>query len=124
MLCIPTGLIMRFRIKGFALSADIEAMFMQVSVPPSDRRFLRYLWRNEVHEYNRHIVLVQQIHHALLATLFDNAPRTTKLPILTLQYWWLDTSTWTTSMCPLIPSKKQRICAKTSKLFQQPLVSI
>ena len=55
LLCNLTGLIMRFREKGVAFSADIEAMFMQVSVPPSDRRFLRYLWRNEVHEYNRHI---------------------------------------------------------------------
>ena len=55
LLCNLTGLIMRFREKCVALSADIEAMFMQVSVPPSDRRFLRYLWRNEVHEYNRHI---------------------------------------------------------------------
>ena len=53
--CNLTGLIMRFREKCVALSADIEAMFMQVSVPPSDRRFLRFLWRNEVHEYNRHI---------------------------------------------------------------------
>ena len=55
LLCNLTGLIMRFREKCVALSADIEAMFMQVSVPPSERRFLRYLWRNEVHEYNRHI---------------------------------------------------------------------
>ena len=55
LLCNLTDLIMRFREKSVALSADIEALIMQVSVPPSDRRFLRYLWRNEVHEYNRHI---------------------------------------------------------------------
>ena len=30
-------------------------MFMQVSVPPSDRRFLRYSWRNKIHEYKLHI---------------------------------------------------------------------
>ena len=54
LLCNLTGLIMRF-CECVAVSADTEAMFMQVSVPPSDRRFLRYLWRNEVHEYNRHI---------------------------------------------------------------------
>ena len=55
LLCNLTGLIMRFREKCGALSADIEAMFMQVSAPPSDRRFLRFLWRNDVQEYNRHI---------------------------------------------------------------------
>ena len=55
MLCNLTGMIMRFREKCVALSADIEAMFMQVWVPPSDRRFLQYLLGNEVHEYNRHI---------------------------------------------------------------------
>ena len=54
-LCNLTGLILRFREKCVALSAGIEVMFMQVSVPPSDRRFVQYFWRNEVHEYNRQI---------------------------------------------------------------------
>ena len=44
------------------------------------------------------IFLVQQVHPLLLAKLYDNAPRTTKLPILTLQIWWLVTSTLTTSV--------------------------
>ena len=53
-MCILTCLILRSLEKCVALSPDVEAMFMQVSVPPSDRRLLRYLWRNETHECNRH----------------------------------------------------------------------
>ena len=54
-------MLIRFRHNEFALSADIEAMFMRVEVLPSDQRFLRFLWRegpNEiirVFQYNRHI---------------------------------------------------------------------
>ena len=38
------GIILRFREKRYPLSADIEAMYMQVSVRPADRKFLRFLW--------------------------------------------------------------------------------
>ena len=37
------GIILRFREKK-SLSADTEAMYMQVSVRPADRKFLRFLW--------------------------------------------------------------------------------
>ena len=58
-LCNLTGLILRFRLHRVAISANIEAMFMQVLVDPNDRPFLRFLWRNNKtmfdYEYTRHI---------------------------------------------------------------------
>ena len=44
-----------------ALSAEIEAMFLQVAVPNEDSRCLRFFWRDdpeqriEVYEYTRHV---------------------------------------------------------------------
>ena len=55
------GIIFRFREHQIALSADIEAMFLQVAVPNDDSRCLRFLWREdpeqrkEVYEYTRHV---------------------------------------------------------------------
>ena len=55
------GIIFRFREQQIALSADIEAMFLQVAVPNDDRRCLRFLWREdpeqrmEIYEYTRHV---------------------------------------------------------------------
>ncbi len=55
-----TGLIMRFREGTFVVSSDIEARFMQVSVPEEQRRYLKFLWGNRdnplVYRYLRHIV--------------------------------------------------------------------
>ena len=55
------GIIFRFRKHQIALSADIEAMFLQVAVQSDDSRCLRFLWREdpeqrtEVYEYTRHV---------------------------------------------------------------------
>ena len=38
------GVLLRFRKHRIAMMADIEAMFYQVKVPPSQRSFLRFLW--------------------------------------------------------------------------------
>ena len=38
------GNILQFRENRYQLSADIEAKYMQVSVRPADRKFLRFLW--------------------------------------------------------------------------------
>ena len=50
---------MQFRQHSVAISADIEAMFMQVLVDPKDRQYLRFLWSNDTKtiefEYTRHI---------------------------------------------------------------------
>ena len=39
------GIIFKFREKKIALTADVEAMFLQVKVPLSDCKVLRFLWR-------------------------------------------------------------------------------
>ena len=55
------GIIFRFREKQIALTADVEAMFLQVKVPSTDCKVLRFLWRENhtdpisVYEYGRHI---------------------------------------------------------------------
>ena len=52
---------MRFRQHPFAVSADIEGMFLQVGVIPEDQPSLRFLWREDpatevtVYQYVRHI---------------------------------------------------------------------
>ena len=49
------GVILRFREQQVVFSADIEQMFMQIKVAPSDRAFLRFLWnhngKTEEYEY-------------------------------------------------------------------------
>ena len=53
--------LMRFRQHPYAVSADIEGMFLQVGVIPEDRPSLRFLWREDpatdvaVYQYVRHI---------------------------------------------------------------------
>ena len=54
------GILIRFPLFKIGLSADIEAMFMQVEVPEHEQRFLRFLWREgpsseiETFQYTRH----------------------------------------------------------------------
>ena len=54
------GNLARFRQKPFALSADIEEMFLQVEVRAEDRECLRFLWQTadkniQTYRCNRHI---------------------------------------------------------------------
>lgn len=42
------GVLMRFRQRRVAVSADIEDMFLQVLVPPVDQDALRFLWWSEI----------------------------------------------------------------------------
>jgi len=52
---------MRFREKTIVLSGDIEAMFIQVAVPPEDQVVLRLMWwqtpesEREVYQYLHYI---------------------------------------------------------------------
>ena len=56
------GIIFRFREQTIAITAHIEAMFLQVKVPPEGCKVLRFLWRDnpneliKVYEYGRHIL--------------------------------------------------------------------
>ena len=53
--------LLRFRQHKYAVSADIEGMFLQVGVIPKDQPSLRFLWREDpasqiaVYQYVRHI---------------------------------------------------------------------
>ena len=53
--------LLRFRPHQFALSADIEVMFLQVGVTECDQSSLRFLWLEDpttnvvVYQYTRHI---------------------------------------------------------------------
>ena len=54
------GILANFREDRYAMSADIEEMFLQVEIRYEDRRFLRFLWFDEndkivTYQYNRHI---------------------------------------------------------------------
>ena len=45
------GVLHRFRQKSIAMSGDVEAMFHEVKVTPSDCNALRFLWwRNDINE--------------------------------------------------------------------------
>ena len=54
-------IILKFCQHRYAVSADIEGMFLQVGVPDKDQTSLRFLWREDptqkvvVHQYTRHI---------------------------------------------------------------------
>ena len=53
--------LLRFRQHPYAVSADIEGMFLQIGVLPSNQPSLRFLWREDsttnvvVYQYTRHI---------------------------------------------------------------------
>ena len=76
------GIILRFREKPFGMSADIEAMFLQVQVPPEDAKCFRFVWRENqsdnlsTYEYTRHIFGAKDsptcANFALQRTVTDN----------------------------------------------------
>ena len=76
-------ILIRFRQYPYAVSADIEGMFLQVGVIPDDRPSLRFLWREDpaaevaVFQYVRHIFGSKDsptcANYALRRTATDNA---------------------------------------------------
>ena len=51
LLCNLLGVITRFRERKQPITADIEGMYIQVSVNPEDRKFFRFLWGAEEPEF-------------------------------------------------------------------------
>ena len=74
--------LIRFRQYQYAVSADIEGMFLQVGVLPEDQQCLRFLWREDpstdvvVYQYTRHIFGAKDsptyANYALQRTAKDN----------------------------------------------------
>ena len=62
-------IIFRFREKQIALTADVEATFLQVKAPPADCKVFQFLWRENntepisVYEYGRHILELRVRQH-------------------------------------------------------------
>ena len=79
----PIYVLLRFRQHPYAVSADIEGIFLQVGVLPSDQPSLRFLWREDpttkvvVYQYTRHIFGAKDsptcANYALQRTARDNA---------------------------------------------------
>ena len=75
--------LLRFRQHPYAVSADIEGMFLQVGVLPTDQPSLRFLWRKDpttnvvVYQYRRNIFGAKDsptcANYALQRTAGDNA---------------------------------------------------
>ena len=94
------GIIFRFREHRITLSADIEAMFLQVAIPSDDNRCLQFFWREypeqriEVHEYTRHVFGAKSLptcaNYALHQVAKDNAKDDENLVEAVQRYFYND----------------------------------
>ena len=89
-----------FRQHPFAVSADIEGMFLQVGVLPCDQPSLRSLWREDptsnvlLHQYTRHIFGAKDsptcANYALQRTASDNAKEYPEAAKAFLENFYMD----------------------------------
>ena len=113
---------LRFRRHPYAVSADIEGMFLQVGVLPSDQPSLGFLWREDptsnvvVNQHTRHIFEAKTRPHA--PTMHYNALRET-MPSFTpkLQKPSLKFSTWTTTLTQWSLLRKPSIYQRNWYIF-------
>ena len=92
--------LLRFRQHQFAVSADIEGMFLQVGVPDWDQPSLRFLWREEprtsvvVYQYTRHIFGAKDsptcANYALKRTARDNVNQYPEATKAVLENFYMD----------------------------------
>ena len=92
--------LLRFREHNYAISADIEGMFMQVGSLESDQRSLRFLWREDptsdvsVFQYTRHMFGEKDsptwANHALRRTAVDNRDRYPDAAYAVLNNFYMD----------------------------------
>ena len=92
--------LMRFREHKYAISADIEGMFMQVGLLENDQRSLRFLWREDptsdvsVFQYARHIFGAKDsptcANYALRRTAVDNQDRYPDAACAVLNNFYMD----------------------------------
>ena len=107
------GIIFRFREQKIAITADIEAMFLQVKVPPEDCKVLRFLWRDnpnepiKVFEYGRHIFGANSsptcANFALQQVAKDNAHESPQITKLIMRNFYMD------DFVKSVPSTEQAI---------------
>ena len=107
------GIIFRFREQKIAITADIEAMFLQVKVPPEDCKVLRFLWRDnpnepiKVYEYGRHIFGANSsptcANYALQQVAKDNAHEFPQITKLIMRNFYMD------DFVKSVPSAEQAI---------------
>lgn len=62
------GILLRFRQRSVAVSADIEQMFYRFTVPPQHRNFLRFLWHRD-NDVNKELAEFRMTRH-----VFGNKP--------------------------------------------------
>ena len=94
------GIFFRFREQKIAITADIEAMFLQVKVPPEDCKVLRFLWRDnpnepiKVYEFGRHIFGAKSLptcaNFALQQVAKDNAHESPQITKLIMRNFYMD----------------------------------
>ena len=92
--------LLRFRQHPYAVSAEIEGMFLQVGVLPSDQPSLRFLWREDpttnvvVYQNTRHIFGAKDsptcANYALQRTARDNANFYTEAAKTVLENFYMD----------------------------------
>ena len=92
--------LLRLRQHQFAVSADIEGMFLQVGVPNCDQPSLRFLWREDpttnvvVYQYTRHIFGAKDSHicadYALQHTARDNVDQFPEAAKPVLENFYMD----------------------------------
>ena len=92
--------LLRFCQHQFAVSADIEGMFLQVGVPDCDQPSLRFLWREDpttnvvVYQYTRHIFGAKDsptcANYALQRTARDNVTQYPEATKAVLENFYMD----------------------------------
>ena len=92
--------LIRFRQYQYAVSADIEGMFLQVGVLPQDQPCLRFLWREDpstdvmVYQYTRHIFGAKDLptcaNYALQRTAKDNSRQYPDASQAVLEKFYMD----------------------------------
>ena len=92
--------LLRFRQHQFAVSVDIEGMFLQFGVLPCDKPSLRFLWREDptsnsvVHQYTRHIFGTKDLptcaDYALRRRASDNAKEYPEAAKTVLENFYMD----------------------------------
>ena len=90
----------RFRQHHFAVSADIERMFLQIDDLPEDQPSLRFMWREDptadvvVHQYTRHIFGARDsqtcVNYALQRIAMDNQAKLPDAASAVLKKFYID----------------------------------